>query len=79
MTQNNAAQLAPEIQEKITEFRKAEVDANKAIRNEQKSYQSQIDTLKAGIFWHTLLWLPVAVIAIGLGVFIYRRMSTNAR
>ena len=79
MTQNNAAQLAPEIQEKITEFRKAEVDANKAIRNEQKSYQSQTDALKAGIFWHTLLWMPAAIIAIGLGVFIYRRMSTNAR
>jgi len=79
MTQNNAAQLAPEIQEKITEFRKAEVDANKAIRNEEKSYQSQIDSLKAGIFWHTLLWMPAAIIAIGLGVFLYRRTSTNAR
>ncbi|YCM46023.1 Gldg family protein [Verrucomicrobiaceae bacterium 227] len=79
MTQNNAAQLAPEIQAKIAEFRKTEVDANKAIREKQKSYQSQIDGLKAGIFWHTLLWMPAIVIAIGLGVFAYRRMSTNAR
>ena len=79
MTQNNAAQLAPEIQDKINEFRKAEIEANKAIRNEQKSYQSQIDALKAGIFWKTLLWVPGLVIAAGLGVFFYRRSSTNAR
>lgn len=79
VTKNNAAQMGPEIQEKMIELRKAEVEANKAIRNEQKSYQSQVDALKAGIFWKSLLWVPALVILIGLGVFGFRRMSTNAR
>lgn len=79
MTQNNAAQLAPEIQEQVNDFRKAEVEAKKAIRNEQKSYQSQIDSLKSGIFWKTLLIVPVLVILAGLGVFAFRLMSTKAR
>lgn len=79
MTQNNSAQLTPEFRAQIAEYRKAEVDARKAIREEQKSYQSQIDALKAGIFWRTLLLVPLGVIIIGLGVFAWRRIQTNAR
>ncbi len=79
MTQNNAAQLTPELRSQIAEYRKAEVDARKAIREEEKSYQSQIDALKAGIFWKTLLLVPLGVIIVGLCVYAFRKSQTNAR
>ncbi|MCX8237371.1 MAG: GldG family protein [Akkermansiaceae bacterium] len=79
LTQNNSAQLTPEYQAQITEYRKAEVDARKAIRKEQKSYQSEIDALKAGVFWKSILIVPLIVIIIGLAVFFWRRAQTNAR
>lgn len=79
LTQNNSAQLTPEYQAQIAEFRKAEVDARKAIREEQKSYQSQIDSLKAGVFWKSILYVPLAVMIIGLAVFFWRKAQTNAR
>lgn len=79
LTQNNSAQLTPEYQAQFAEVRKAQVDANKAIRKEKKSYQSQIDALKAGVFWKCLLYVPLGVIAIGLLVFIWRKTLINAR
>ena len=79
LTQNNSAQLTPEYQAQIAEYRKAEIDARKAIRKEQKSYQSEIDALKAGVFWKSILIVPLIVIIIGLAVFFWRRAQTNAR
>lgn len=79
LTENNAAQLTPEFRAQLAKARKAEVDARKAIREEQKSYQSEIDALKAGIFWRNILYVPLVVIAIGLSVFIVRKRQTNAR
>ena len=79
LTQNNSAQLTPEYQAQINKFQKAQVDARKAIREEQKSYQSQIDSLKADIFWRNILYVPVGVVVIGLIVFFIRKRQTNAR
>jgi ABC-type uncharacterized transport system involved in gliding motility auxiliary subunit len=79
LTQNNSAQLTPEYQAQIAEYRKAEIDARKAIRKEQKSYQSEIDALKAGVFWKSILIVPLIVIIIGLAVFFWRKAQTNAR
>ncbi len=79
LTENNSAQSNSEYQAQIAEFRKAEIDARKEIREEQKAYQAQIDTLKAGVFWKSILIVPVAVILIGLLVFIWRRILTHAR
>lgn len=79
VTNSNAAQMNSEFQAQIEKARKAQIEANRAVRNEQKSYQSEIDQLKAGIFWKTLLIVPAIVIIIGLIIFIRRRSATNAR
>ncbi|MFT6178527.1 MAG: ABC-type uncharacterized transport system involved in gliding motility auxiliary subunit [Paracoccaceae bacterium] len=79
LTQNNAAQLTPEYRAQFAEVQKAQVDANKAIRKEKKSYQSQIDALKAGVFWKCLLYIPLGVIIIGLCVFTARKTLAKAR
>lgn len=79
LTENNSAQSNTEYQTRIAEFRKAEVKARKEIREEQKSYQTQIDAIKAGIFWKSILIVPLIVIFIGLLVFIWRKVLTNAR
>lgn len=75
----NQAQLNAELRDKIAELNKTIVDANRAIREEQKSYKSQTDTLKAEIFWRNILYVPLGVIAVGLTVFIVRKRQTNAR
>ena len=75
----NSAQRSPEIQEKISQYRQDEIDARKAIREEEKNYQSDIDTLKTGIFWQALLIVPAAIILLGLLVFIFRRILNRAR
>ena len=49
------------------------------MREEQKGLQSDIDAIKSGIFLKSLLIVPGLVILAGIGVFIYRRMSTQAR
>lgn len=49
------------------------------MREEQKGLQSDIDAIKSGIFLKSLLIIPGLVILAGIGVFIYRRMSTQAR
>jgi ABC-type uncharacterized transport system involved in gliding motility auxiliary subunit len=51
----------------------------KEMREEQKGLQSDIDAIKSGIFLKSLLIVPGLVILAGIGVFIYRRMSTQAR
>ena len=75
----NQAQLNAELRDKLAQLNKTIVDANRAIREEQKSYKSQTDTLKAEIFWRNILYVPLGVIAVGLIVFIVRKRQTNAR
>ena len=79
LTRENAAQLSPELLSKEAELLKIVADANKAVRNEQKSYQSEVDSLKAGIFWKSILTVPLLVTLAGLGVYLWRRKQTNAR
>ncbi len=78
-TKENLAQLSSEAREEQLKFEREFVAANKAIREEQKSHQSKIDSLKAGIFTKTVFYVPVAVILIGLLVFISRKVQTSAR
>ena len=49
------------------------------MREEQKGLQSDIDAIKSGIFLKSLLIIPGLVVLAGIGVFIYRRTSTQAR
>jgi len=79
LTRENAAQLSPELLAKEAELLKIVADANKSIRMEQKSYQSEVDSLKAGIFWKSILIMPLVVTVIGLIVYLFRRSQTNAR
>ena len=51
----------------------------KEMREAQKGLQTDIDSIKSGIFLKSLLIVPCCVIFVGIGVFIYRRMSTQAR
>ncbi|MDA7882567.1 hypothetical protein N9A94_09720, partial [Akkermansiaceae bacterium] len=51
----------------------------KEMREAQKGLQSNIDAIKSGIFLKSLLIVPVLVVLAGIGVFLYRRMSTQAR
>jgi len=51
----------------------------KEMREAQKGHQSNIDAIKSGIFLKSLLIVPCLVILAGIGVFVYRRMSTQAR
>ena len=79
LTRENAAQLSPELLAKEAELLKIVADANKSIRMEQKSYQSEVDSLKAGIFWKSILIMPLVVAILGLIVYFFRRSQTNAR
>ncbi len=79
MSQNSNAQMNDQIRAEKAKYEKEIVGANKDIRFQQKSYQSEIDSLKAGIFWKSILYVPIAVILIGLSVFFWRKSQTNAR
>jgi len=79
MRSNEEAQKSPKHKEKRQEYMKKRTDTLKELREVKKSHQASVDALKAGIFWKTLLWVPGIVICTGLGVFLYRRLSTNAR
>lgn len=76
--QNNAF-LTAEQADEIKKLREQQVNLSKNIREIEKDYQSSEDAIKAGIFWKSLLIVPVAVIVVGLLVYLFRRMSTKAR
>jgi hypothetical protein len=79
VTRENAAQLSEQYRDEIEKFQRVEVAAKKAIRDEKKSYQADIDLLKAEIFLRNILYVPIGVILIGLTVFLIRKQQTNAR
>ena len=79
VTRENAAQLSEQYRDEIEKFQRIEVAAKKAIRDEKKSYQADIDLLKAEIFLRNILYVPIGVILIGLTVFLIRKQQTNAR
>lgn len=79
VTENNSAQLTPELSSRIEEYQRVEVEARKGLREAQKSYQSEIDGLKASIFFKSVFYTPIIIITLGLAVFFYRRTQIKAR
>lgn len=75
----NRAFVNPEQAAKLRELEEKKAFVAKRIRETQKDHQSEIDAIKSGIFWKSLLTVPSIVILTGLGVYIYRRKSTQAR
>ena len=79
LAKNNNSQRNNKIRSQIADYNKEIVDANQEIREKQKSYQADVDFLKATIFWRNILYVPLGVIIIGLGVFTWRKKQTKAR
>lgn len=79
VARNNNSQYNEQVQAEIDKYNKEIVEANKQMREEQKSYQAEVDALKASIFWRNILYVPIGVIIIGLGVFVWRKKQTKAR
>lgn len=79
LAKNNNSQRNNKIRSQIADYNKEIVDANQEIREKQKSYQADVDFLKASIFWRNILYVPLGVIIIGLGVFTWRKKQTKAR
>lgn len=77
--ESGAVRLTEADQARIEELREEAASANKQIRELQKDNQSEIDTIKSGIFWKSVVAVPILVILIGLGVFIFRSIRTQAR
>lgn len=77
--QSGAVRLTEADQARIEELREEATNANKQIRELQKDNQSEMDAVKAGIFWKSVVAVPILVILIGLGVFIFRAIRTQAR
>ncbi|MDB4525838.1 Gldg family protein [Akkermansiaceae bacterium] len=66
-------------QEALKRLQEEQVTAAKSIRDLQKENQSQIDSIKSGIFWKSLLTVPIIVLLLGIAIFIYRSVATQAR
>lgn len=77
--QSGAVRLTEADQARIEELREEATLANKQIRELQKDNQSEMDAIKSGIFWKSVVAVPIFVILIGLGVFIFRAIRTQAR
>ncbi|MGJ8697070.1 MAG: Gldg family protein [Verrucomicrobiaceae bacterium] len=71
--------LSEEQQETIAKLREQQVAAAKSIRELEKDYQASEDAIKSGIFWKTILSVPAIVFLAGIGIFLYRRVATQAR
>ena len=79
LAKNNNSQRNNKIRSQIADYNKEIVDANQEIREKQKSYQADVDFLKATIFWRNILYVPLGVIIIGLDVFTWRKKQTKER
>ena len=66
-------------QQRLEELNQQVVDSKKEIRELEKDNQSEIDAIKAGIFWKAIVTVPIIVILLGLSSFLYRRFATQAR
>ena len=75
----NSAFLNPEQAAELKKLQEDEVKYAKSIREKEKEYQASEDAIKSGIFWKSFLTVPCIVILLGLGVYLFRRMFTQAR
>ena len=66
-------------QETLKRLREEQVNAQRGIRDLQKDNQAQIDSIQSGIFWKSLLTVPIIVLILGIAIFIYRSAATQAR
>lgn len=71
--------LSPEQEAEIRKLRKEQVDYAKLIREQQKDLRRQKDKLAGKITLLNVAVMPLAVITVGLGLFLQRRRSTRAR
>lgn len=71
--------LSPEQEAEIRKLRKEQVEYAKLIREQQKDLRRQKDKLAGKITLLNVAVMPLAVIMVGLGLFIQRRRSTRAR
>jgi len=75
----NSAFMNAEQQAEVKKLREEAVKYAKNIREKEKEYQASEDAIKSGIFWKSLLTVPIIVILVGLGVYLFRRVTTQAR
>jgi ABC-type uncharacterized transport system involved in gliding motility auxiliary subunit len=71
--------LSPEQEAEIHKLRKEQVEYAKLIREQQKDLRRQKDKLAGRITLLNVAVMPLAVIAVGFGLFFQRRRSTRAR
>lgn len=71
--------LSPEQEAEIRKLRKEQVEYAKLIREQQKDLRRQKDKLAGKITLLNVAVMPLAVIMVGLGLFLQRRRSTRAR
>jgi len=71
--------LSPEQEAEIRKLRKEQVEYAKLIREQQKDLRRQKDKLTGKITLLNVAVMPLAVITVGLGLFLQRRRSTRAR
>lgn len=71
--------LSPEQEAEIRKLRKEQVEYAKLIREQQKDLRRQKDKLAGKITLLNVAVMPLAIIMVGLGLFIQRRRSTRAR
>ncbi|MGC6426934.1 MAG: Gldg family protein [Akkermansiaceae bacterium] len=71
--------LSESEQQRLEELNQQVVDSKKEIRELEKENQSEVDAIKSGVFWRSIVTVPIIVILFGLGVFLFRSFSTQAR
>lgn len=71
--------LSPEQEETIKILNKKKVDAGRNIRELEKDLRREKDNLAGRITLYNVLPMPLLVILLGLGLYLYRRSSTRAR
>jgi ABC-type uncharacterized transport system involved in gliding motility auxiliary subunit len=70
--------LSPEQQAEIANFRKQESETRKKLKEVRKSLNGEIVSLENRIKWYNIAVVPVAVIALGIILSVFRRKRTAA-
>jgi ABC-type uncharacterized transport system involved in gliding motility auxiliary subunit len=71
--------LSKEQQDKITEFRKKEVEARKHLKQVRKDLRREIDSLENTLKWSNIIGMPVLVSIAGLAIAYIHRQRTKAQ
>jgi len=71
--------LSKEQQDKITEFRKKEIEARKNLKQVRKDLRREIDSLENTLKWANIAGMPILVSIAGLVIAYIRRQRTKAQ